>query len=88
MTKKFTVNPFDNKVVIVDEAHGTHFALNIDPSLPKSSLKAGADLVVHSLHKSAQGITQTAVLWLQGDLVDPVKVNKSIESLQTTSPNA
>ena len=52
--------------VLVDEAHGTHFAFAGGEALPRSSLHAGADLVVHSLHKSAPGLGQTAVLWLQG----------------------
>lgn len=74
--------------VLVDEAHGTHFASCIDDDLPDSALAAGADLVVHSLHKSAQGLTQTAVIWLQGQRVDPFIVHRSISWLQTTSPNA
>ncbi len=74
--------------VIVDEAHGTHFAFNIHPELPKSSIEAGADLVVHSLHKSAQGLSQTAALWLQGDRIDPKTIEKTIACLQTTSTNA
>ena len=48
--------------VLVDEAHGTHFAFAGGEALPRSSLHAGADLVVHSLHKSAPGLGQTAVL--------------------------
>ncbi|WP_269622779.1 aminotransferase class I/II-fold pyridoxal phosphate-dependent enzyme [Prochlorococcus marinus] len=74
--------------VLVDEAHGTHFSTSVDLLLPKSSLRAGADLVVHSLHKSALGLGQTAALWLQGDLVDPEILEKNIACLQTTSPSA
>lgn len=73
--------------VIVDEAHGTHFAVGLE-SLPNSGIKAGADLVVHSLHKSATGLVQTAVLWWQGKLVDPLSVERSIGLLQTSSPSA
>ncbi len=75
-------------VVIVDEAHGAYFASEIDEDLPKSSLKAGADLVVHSLHKSATGLGQTAVLWLQGERVDPVSLERSLSCLQTSSPSS
>ncbi len=75
-------------VVLVDEAHGAHFATNIDESIPKSSVHSGADLVVHSLHKSAGGITQTAVLWQQGDRVDPEAIARSIGLLQTSSPSS
>ena len=74
--------------VLVDEAHGTHFASGVDASLPKSAISAGADLVVHSLHKSAAGLTQTAVLWSQGDRVDDVTLERSIGCFQTSSPSA
>ncbi|WP_320668031.1 aminotransferase class I/II-fold pyridoxal phosphate-dependent enzyme [Prochlorococcus sp. MIT 1307] len=74
--------------VLVDEAHGAHFASRVDMDLPASGLSAGADLVVHSLHKSAAGLVQTAVLWLQGDRVDPIAVERSVSWLQTSSPSA
>ncbi len=74
--------------VLVDEAHGTHFAFVDDDSLPQSALTSGADLVVHSLHKSAGGLTQTAALWLKGDRVDPVIIDRSISWIQTTSPSS
>ncbi len=74
--------------VLVDEAHGTHFAAAVDENLPGSALKAGADLVVHSLHKSASGLVQTAVLWMQGCRVDRIAVERSIAWLQTSSPSA
>ena len=73
--------------VIVDEAHGTHFTADLR-DLPQSALVAGADLVIHSLHKSATGIGQTAVLWAQGNRVDPVVIDRSIGLLQTSSPSA
>ena len=74
--------------VLVDEAHGSHFAADVDPALPHSALEGGADLVVHSLQKSAAGLAQTAVLWMQGDRVDPDAVARSLGWLQTTSPSA
>ena len=73
--------------VIVDESHGAHFLAGLE-DLPVSALKTGADLVVHSLHKSASALSQAAVLWLQGDKVDPVCVERSIGLVQTTSPNS
>ena len=74
--------------VLVDEAHGAYFSSGIDKGLPSSGVSAGADLIVHSLHKSGTGLVQTAVLWLQGDLVDPVAVERSVSWLQTSSPSA
>ena len=74
--------------VLVDEAHGSHFATGVDPTLPSSAVEGGADLVVHSLQKSATGLAQTAVLWLQGHRVDPDAIERSIGWMQTTSPSA
>ena len=74
--------------VLVDEAHGAHFAIDIGNALPTSAITAGADLVVHSLHKSSIGLTQTAVLWSQGTIIDPILVKRNIGSLQTSSPSA
>ena len=74
--------------VLVDEAHGCHFAADVSHPLPPSALHCGADLVVHSLQKSAAGLAQTAVLWLQGERLDAIRVERSLGLLQTTSPNA
>ena len=74
--------------VLVDEAHGSHFAADVDPELPPSALQGGADLVVHSLQKSATGLAQTAVLWQQGERVDTDALQRSLGWLQTTSPSA
>ncbi|MBW3042271.1 lysine decarboxylase [Prochlorococcus marinus] len=74
--------------VLVDEAHGGYLVSQIRADLPKSALTLGADLVVHSLHKSAPGLVQSAVLWSQGDKVDPFKIERSIELLQTSSPSS
>ena len=74
--------------VLVDEAHGAYLISQIRSDLPKSAISIGADLVVHSLHKSAPGLVQSAVLWSQGDKVDPFKIERSIELLQTSSPSS
>ena len=74
--------------VLVDEAHGCHFAADVNHPLPPSAVHCGADLVVHSLQKSAAALAQTAVLWLQGQRLDPVRVERSLGLLQTTSPSA
>ncbi len=74
--------------VLVDEAHGAYLISELRPDLPKSALSFGADLVVHSLHKSAPGLVQSAVLWSQGGKVDPFRIERSIELLQTSSPSS
>ena len=77
-----------NLPVLVDEAHGTYFLFCQNLNLPKSALYTNADLVVHSLHKSLNGLTQTAVLWHKGDLIEENNLIRSINLLQTTSPNS
>ena len=78
----------NNLPVLVDEAHGSYFLFCENFNLPKSAIKSKADLVVHSLHKSLNGLTQTAVLWYNGTLIEENKLTKSINLLQTTSPNS
>ncbi|BBL86523.1 Orn/Lys/Arg decarboxylase family 1 (chromatophore) [Paulinella micropora] len=73
-------------IVIVDEAHGTHFSIAPN-ELPKSALSAGADLVIGSLHKSAGSLGQSAVLWLQHKRVSPISIERSLLWLQTSSPS-
>ncbi|MBO8230333.1 decarboxylase [Prochlorococcus marinus str. MU1404] len=77
-----------NLPVLVDEAHGSYFLFCQDLNLPKSALISNADLVVHSLHKSLNGLTQTAALWYKGNLVNEQNLIKSINLLQTTSPSS
>ncbi len=74
--------------VLVDEAHGSYFLFCENSDLPKSALLSNADLVVHSLHKSLNGLTQTAALWYKGDLVNEHNIIRSINLLQTTSPSS
>ncbi len=77
-----------NLPVLVDEAHGSYFLFCENLNLPKSALISNADLVIHSLHKSLNGLTQTAALWYKGNLVNEHNLIKSINLLQTTSPNS
>jgi lysine decarboxylase len=72
--------------VIVDEAHGTLWPLH--PDLPDSALTLGADIVVHSCHKSAGAPTQTAVMHVNHhSLISVEAVQASLNLLQTTSPS-
>lgn len=72
--------------LIADEAHGTHFALH--PDLPRHALAYGADVVVHSPHKSLGALTQAALLHHQGELVDPARISRNLQMLQSSSPSA
>ena len=74
-----------DKILIVDEAHGAHFGL--DEGMPCSAVACGADLVVHSLHKTLPSMTQTALLHVQGERVDRRILRKYLTMLQTSSPS-
>jgi arginine decarboxylase len=71
--------------LLVDEAHGAHFAFH--PDLPTSALAAGADMVVQSTHKTLGAMTQASMLHLQGILVDSDRVSKALQLVQSTSPS-
>ncbi len=71
--------------LIVDSAHGAHFGLH--PLLPRGAVREGADLVVHSLHKTLPSLTQTALLHVGGDLADPDLVRRFLDIYQTSSPS-
>ncbi|MCF8566277.1 aminotransferase class I/II-fold pyridoxal phosphate-dependent enzyme [Alicyclobacillus tolerans] len=71
--------------LVVDEAHGPHFGLA--PGLPVHSVQAGADVVVHSVHKMLPGLTQAAWVHGQGPRVTRAALSESLKMLQTTSPS-
>ncbi|WP_238723038.1 aminotransferase class I/II-fold pyridoxal phosphate-dependent enzyme [Diplocloster agilis] len=71
--------------LIVDEAHGAHFGF--DPRFPGSSVGKGADVVIHSLHKTLPSMTQTALIHLNGDLADREKIRRYLSIYQTSSPS-
>lgn len=73
------------KVLIVDEAHGAH--LGLFDRLRQGSVAAGADLVIHSLHKTLPAMTQTALLHVNGSLVDRERLRRYLAMLQTSSPS-
>lgn len=72
--------------VLVDEAHGAHLLL--DEELKESdAISCGADLVVMSLHKTLPAMTQTALLHLQGDLIQAENVDHALDVFETSSPS-
>ena len=72
-------------LVLVDEAWGAHLAFH--PGLPDSAVSAGADLVVQSSHKLVSGMSQAAMLHLNGTHVDRARLESVLRLLQTTSPS-
>ncbi len=71
--------------LIVDEAHGAHFAFH--QYFPVSALDLGADIVIHSLHKTLPAMTQTALLHKKGDLVSTEKLEEFLGIYETSSPS-
>jgi arginine/lysine/ornithine decarboxylase len=72
--------------VYVDEAWGPHF--HFHPALPASAMASGVDGAVASTHKVLGAFTQSAILNVQGSLVDPRRVENAVGMTQTTSPAA
>ncbi len=72
-------------MLIVDEAHGAH--LDLSDAYPGGALKYGADIVIHSAHKTLAAMTQTALLHIQGSLVNITTIEKYWTMLQTSSPS-
>jgi arginine decarboxylase len=74
-----------NIPLLVDEAHGPHFAFH--PDLPPSALSKGADLTVQSVHKVLSGLTQASILHVQGERIDRDRITKTLQLLQSSSPS-
>ncbi|MEH2311508.1 MAG: aminotransferase class I/II-fold pyridoxal phosphate-dependent enzyme [Nostoc sp.] len=74
-----------NIPLLVDEAHGAHFAFH--PELPTPALAAGADLTVQSIHKVLGAITQASMLHVQGNRIDCDRISKALQLIQSTSPS-
>ncbi|MDO4189241.1 MAG: aminotransferase class I/II-fold pyridoxal phosphate-dependent enzyme [Lachnospiraceae bacterium] len=71
-----------DKPLIVDEAHGALFFME-----GRSAVINKADIVINSVHKTLPALTQTALLHINGNLVDRSKVRKYLRIYQTSSPS-
>ena len=71
--------------VLVDEAHGPHFVIG-DP-FPESALQLGADLVVHSAHKTLPAMTMGSFLHVNSNLVNLERVKEYLGIFQSSSPS-
>ena len=74
-----------NLPLLVDEAHGAHFAFH--PDLPPAALAMGADLAVQSTHKTLSAFTQAAMLHMQGVRIDRARLAAALRLVQSTSPS-
>lgn len=69
--------------LIVDEAHGAHL-------LETSALTRGADIVIHSLHKTLGALTQTGLLHMHRDFASADRCDKlrsALNLVHTSSPS-
>lgn len=71
--------------LIVDQAHGAHFPFSA--YFPEDALAAGADVVIQSVHKTLPALTQTALLHIQGGLVDRERLRYYLSVYQSSSPS-
>lgn len=71
--------------LIVDAAHGPHFAFHGE--LPPTALRGGADIVIHSAHKVLAAFTQAAMLHVQGKRCDLNRLNQALRITQSSSPS-
>lgn len=71
--------------LIVDEAHGAH--LGLAEGLAKNSCQCGADLVIHSVHKTLPALTQSALLHVNGNRIDRDRLRRFLHIYQSSSPS-
>jgi len=69
--------------VLVDEAHGVH--IHFHEQLPLSAMQAGADMAATSMHKLGGSLTQSSILNVKGNRINPNRVQAILSMLTTTS---
>ncbi|MFQ9332771.1 MAG: aminotransferase class V-fold PLP-dependent enzyme, partial [Finegoldia magna] len=74
----------NNIKIIVDEAHGTHFALEC---FDKNAMQLGCDISINSYHKTMPAFTQTAAINFncEDELID--KTMGNLQMIMTSSPS-
>lgn len=74
----------NNIKIIVDEAHGTHFALEC---FDKNAMQLGCDISINSYHKTMPAFTQTAAINFNCEekLID--KTMSNLQMIMTSSPS-
>ena len=74
-----------NIPLLVDEAHGAHFAFHRE--LPIPALVGGADLTVQSTHKTLGAMTQASMLHIGSNRIDLYRLEQALQMLQSSSPS-
>ena len=74
----------NNIKIIVDEAHGTHFALEC---FDQNAMQLGCDISINSYHKTMPAFTQTAAINFncEDELID--KTMNNLQMIMTSSPS-
>ena len=73
-----------NMLLLVDEAHGAHFAFH--KKLPETAMEGGADAAVQSFHKTLPALTQTAVLHIGNGKIKE-STERALRLFQSSSPS-
>jgi len=72
--------------LVVDEAHGAH--LLGGGGMPPGAVTLGADVVVHSLHKTLPALTQTGLVHVgRQSLIAASGLRSALQLVQTSSPS-
>lgn len=75
-----------NVILAVDEAHGALW--NFSDKMPTSALQLGADVVVHSMHKTGGSFSQSSILSLsKNSKIKSEVIENNLRLLHTTSPS-
>jgi arginine decarboxylase len=70
--------------IVVDESHGSHWAMS--PALPASAVNFDVDIVLHSLHKYAGALVQTALVHLPtASRLSARDLARSLDLIETTT---
>ncbi|MEK8133045.1 aminotransferase class I/II-fold pyridoxal phosphate-dependent enzyme [Paenibacillus filicis] len=74
-----------DKLLLVDEAHGAHYGWH--PRLPQSAMACGADAAVQSTHKMLTALTMSSMLHVQGPRINRTALRRILGMLQSSSPS-
>lgn len=75
----------EDKIVLIDEAHGAHFYFG--ENRPKNAMELGADMSSISYHKTLGSLTQTSLLLFNSEKISIEYLDKILTMLTTTSPS-
>ncbi|MBE3594856.1 MAG: hypothetical protein IMX04_07455 [Candidatus Carbobacillus altaicus] len=72
--------------VMIDAAHGGHLAYLPDP-MPDEAIASGADLIIHSTHKTNGSLTMSSLLHYQGHRLPRSGIDMALNMLMSSSPS-